>query len=175
MRNGIRCIHAVVVISLIIESKLRIEEIELLVEIEDNLLVIFVPCVRKSRHLNAHMPILQVGKGTQTLDELPVYLSVNIAVHLLSVVVVILVIRLQCGGSHLIHILLFAVGFLYLIERGTRPNDFSKVAAHIFVPTATNVGSQSTVVVIVNGTYGTIKIVVHPLLAHQVAQQLGVC
>ena len=71
-------------------SGFRVEEVERVSSLTQLLVCVVVECVAWSVHLVVYMAVLQVNVCTESLYELIVYLSVNIAVGLFGVVVIII-------------------------------------------------------------------------------------
>ena len=156
MGNGVRSIHLVVGGDVVVQSELRIEEVERLVHVVDDALVVVpIDFVRRTFHLDTYMTILQVDECIQSAQEFIGYLAIDVEVGLLGVVVIVFVVRQQRVD-----------GTLY-------PLDQSEVVAVVFVPAATQSSLQVALVVILNGGYDTIEVVVHLFLTYQVARSPG--
>ena len=159
MYDGIRRIHLVVRVDVVVESELGVEEVVPVADvIDDAQLGIPVDVVRRSVHLDADVAILQVDEAVQTRQQVVRHLAVQVEVHLARLVVIVLVVRYQ------------------LVDGSLHPLDVAEVAANVAVPAAADGCLQVAVVVIVDGRHGPVEVVVHLLLAHQVAlgPRLGV-
>ena len=151
--DGVRDIHLVVGCDVVVDSELGVEEVERLVHVVDDALVVVpVDFVRGSFHLDAHMTVLQVDIGIQSTQEFVGHLTIHVEVCLLGIVVIVFVVWQQS------------------VDGTLDPLDQSEVIAIVFVPAATQSSLQVALVVILNGGYDTIEVIVHLLLAYQVAR-----
>ena len=81
MGNSIGGIDAMVAVDVVVQASLRIEEVEVAVQVVVNLPVI-VPIACTSVHYAVDVTILQVSKSAQTLHKLPVHLRIDVGVSL---------------------------------------------------------------------------------------------
>ena len=156
MCDSIRDVYLVVGVDIVVESKLRIEEIVLLVnDIVASEAVANEP-VAWVLHLHIYMAILQVEEGAETLDKLIVRFAIDIEVGLLGIVAIVLKVIVASDVT------------VYLV-----PKHISPVVTIIFVPTTTNVCGEILLVVVVDRGDSTIEVVAHLLAADEVILQLG--
>ena len=93
MSNSIGCIDAMVVVDVVVQTCLRIEEVEVAVQVVDDLPVI-VPIACTSVHSVVDVTILQVNIRAQALHKLPVHFRIDVCVCLSGIVVVVLMVWL---------------------------------------------------------------------------------
>ena len=141
----------------VVQAKLRIKEVEGVV---DHIFAIRVSPLPVARILHpiADMAILQVEEAVQSLHELIVHLAIDVPVGLLGIVTIILVVGQQFETFwHLLH-----------------PFHESEVIAVILIPSATQDSLDVIVVVIDQRGHKGVEVVVHLLLADQVALHLRI-
>ena len=139
-------------VDVVVDAEFGIEEVERLVHVVDDALVgVPVDFVRRTVHLDAYMPVLQVHVGAEPRQQVVSYLAIDVEVRLFRLVIIVFVVRHQ-------H-----------VNRTLDPFDQSEVVAFVFVPAAPNGSLQVLLVVIDDGGHSTVEVVVHLLLAHQVA------
>ena len=156
MCDGVRDVHLVVGVDIVVESKLRIEEIVLLVDdIVASEAVANEP-VAWVLHLYIYMAILQVEEGAETLDKLIARLAIDVEVGLLGIVAIVFEVIVAGNVA------------VYLV-----PKHISPVVTIIFVPTTTNVGGEVLLVVVVDRSDGAIEVVAHLLAADEIILQFG--
>ena len=93
MSDGIGGVDTVMTVYVIVQTSLRIEEVEVAVQVVLNLSVV-IPFIRPSVHLVVDVAILQVGVGAQTLGKFPVHLRIDVSVGLARVIAIVLTVRL---------------------------------------------------------------------------------
>ena len=155
MGDGIRSIDFMMRRDVVVQAKLRIEEVELVV---DHIFAIRISPLPVARILHpiADMAILQVKETIQSLHEFIVHLTIDIPVSLLGIVAIILVVGQQLQTlRHVLH-----------------PFHESEVIAVIFIPSATQDRLDVILVVIHQRSHNSKEVVIHLLLADQVALQL---
>ena len=155
MGDGIRGIHLMVRRDVVVQSELRVEEVELVVD--DGLTVGISPIpVARMLHLIADMTVLQVDESVQARHEVVVHLAIDVPVGLLRVVTVVFEVWQQLQPRrHVLH-----------------PLHESEVVAAVLVP-ATAEGSLDILTVVIHQRgHHRIEVIVHLLLTDQVALQL---
>ena len=149
--QGVTGIHAVVLVYLVVETELRVEEVEVVV-CPVSLRAVHVDIiVARILHAVSHMAILQVEVGVETGEEGPRLLGIDVEVGLPRAVPVILVARVE------------------LVDFVLGPEHLSPVVADVFVPTAAEGRLEVFLVVVVDACHDAIEVVLHDLLACQVA------
>ena len=120
MGDGIRGIDFMMRRDVVVQTKLRIEEVEGVV---DNIFAVRISPLPVAwiLHLIANMAILQVEVAVESWQEIVVHLTIDVPVSLLGIGTIILVVRLQFETfRHMLH-----------------PFHQAEVIAVIFVPSAT--------------------------------------
>ena len=152
MGYGIRDIDLVVGRNIVVQSGLGVEEVERFLHVVDNALVgVPVDFIGGADHLYAEVTILHIDIRIQSGQEVVRQFAVDVEVSLLGILVVI-----------------GAVGH-QVVDGVLHPLDDSKVVAVILVPATAERSLQVLAVVVVQRGHNTIEVVVHLLLAHQVA------
>ena len=157
MGDGIRGIDLMMRRDVVVQAKLRIEEVEVVV---DHILAIRISPLPIAwvLHSIADMTILQVEEAVQSLHEFIVHLAIDVPIGLLGIVAIILVVGQQFEPfRHLLH-----------------PFHESEVIAIVFVPSATQDRLDVILVVIDQRGHKGVEVVVHLLLTDQVALQFRI-
>ena len=137
---------------IVIQSGLGVKEIERFFHIVNDALVgVPVNFVGGANHLYANVAVLHIDIRIQPRQEVVHQFAVDVEIGLLGILIVIGVVRHQFADRHL------------------HPFDLSEVVAIILVPAATERSLQILVVVVVQRGHYAVEVVVHLLLAHQVA------
>ena len=155
MCDGIRDVHLVIGIDLVVETEFRIEEIIFLVnDIVASEAVANEP-VAWVLHLHINVAILQVEEGTDTLDKLVACLAIDVEVGLLGIVAIVFEVIVTSDIS------------VYLV-----PENISPVVAVILVPASTEVCCEVLLVVVVDRSDCAIEVIAHLLAVYEVVLHL---
>ena len=136
----------------VVQSELRVEEVEVVVDNDLSVLICSIP-VAWVLHFIANMAILQVDEAIQTRHKVVVDFAINVPVSLLGVVAIILEIRLK----------------IIALWKVLHPLYESEVVAIVLVPTTSKYSLYVCMIVIYDRSHKSIEIVVHLLLANQIA------
>ena len=153
---GVARVEAVVLVNLVVDSELRVEEVEVVVcpiALRAILVDVIVAWVL---HAVAHVAVLQVYVRVQAREERPRLLGVDVEVRLPRPVAVILISGIEAVGLVL------------------RPQHLAPVVADVFVPSAAERSLVVGLVVVVDAGHEAVEVVLHYLLSRQVAFQLRV-
>ena len=157
MGNGIRSIDLMMRGDIVVQTKLRVEEVECLI---DHSLTIGVGShpVTGILHLEADVAILQIEEAVQSWQEVVVDLAIHVPVSLLGVVAIVFEVGQQLHSlGHVFH-----------------PLHQSEVVAAVLVPAPTKGRFYILMIVIHQRGHEGIEVVVHLLLADEVALQLRI-
>ena len=150
--DGVGGVHLVVGRQVVVDAELGVEEVVRLLHLVDDALIdVPVDVVGGPVHLDADVAVLQVDEGVQARQQVVGQLAVDVEVGLPRVVVVVLVV----GGK--------------VVDGLLHPRHVAEVAAVVAVPAAAEGGLQAALVVVDERGHGAVEVVVHPLLAYQVA------
>ena len=154
MGDGIRSIYFMMRRNVVIQTKLRIEEVKVVV---DHIFAVRISPLPSAwiLHLIADMTILQVEEAIQSLHEFIVHLAIDVPISLLGIVTIILVVRLQVEPLwHMLH-----------------PFHQAEVITIILVPSSTYYCLDIIPIVIDQRGHNGKEVVIHLLLTDQIAFQ----
>ena len=156
MADGVAGIEAVVAVELIVDTKLRVEEVEVVVCPVAFRAVLVDVIVAGILHAVAHVTILQVYVSVETGEEGPRLFRIDVEVGLPCAVAVIFV-----SGIERVDLVLC-------------PQHLTPMVADIFVPSAAEGSLIVRLVVVVDTCHHAVEVILHELLTCQVALELCV-
>ncbi len=153
---GVAGVYTVMPVYLIVDSKLRVEEVEVVVCPISFRAVLVDVIVAWILHAVSHVAVLQVNVSVESFKESPRFLGVYVEVCLPCPVAVILIARIEPFGLLLC------------------PQHLAPVVADVLVPSSAERCLVVGLVVVVDAGHYTVEVILHYLLARQVALKLFV-